>query len=236
MNSDKQILNERELHVLSFTETMEILLRYAIPVAKGEIAVSSEDAIRIAKRMGYPVVVKAISQKVSHKSEANALRLGIETDDDLVRAYQEVIHDLRAYDPKADITGVLVQEMIKDGTEVIVGISKDPQFGLVILFGLGGTLVEVLRDVSLRVAPITRYDAEEMIGEINGYKILEGFRGKQGADLGAIIDILLKVSKLSIEMKESVEELDLNPVIVKSEGRGAKVVDARFVSSKATLH
>lgn len=213
---------------------MEILSQYEIPVAKGGIAVSPEAAIKIARSIGYPVVVKAISEKVTHKSEAKAVKLDVKDDKYVARAYQEVMDNVKKYDAKADVTGVLIQETIKDGIEVIVGISRDSQFGPVVLFGLGGVLVEVQKDVSIRVAPINHYDADEMVREISGYKILEGFRGRPAADIKAITDILLKVSKLSIDKKETVLELDLNPLIVQPAGKGAKAVDARFVVSKAT--
>jgi len=218
-----------ESKILAYADSMKVLSKYGIPVAEGAIARSQEEAVKIAGGIGYPVALKAISGQVSHKTEANAIRLGVKSDSDLVKAYGEVVQNLKTYDPKAEVAGVLIQEMMKDGTEVIVGTTRDPQFGPVILFGLGGIFVEVLKDVSLRVLPITKYDAEEMVREIKGYKVLEGFRGKPRADLGAIIDILLKVSKLATEMEGSVSELDLNPVIVLPEGKGAKVVDARFV-------
>jgi acetyltransferase len=217
-----------ELKILAYADSVEILSRYGIPIAGGGVARSQGEAVKIAAKIGYPVALKAISQQASHKTEANAIKLGVISDGGLVEAYDEVTRNLRRYDPKAEMAGVLVQEMLKSGTEIIVGTKRDPQFGPVILFGLGGIFVEVLQDVSLRVLPITQVDAEQMLKEIKGYKVLEGFRGKPKADLKAIIDILLKVSRLSTDM-ESIAELDLNPVIVQPEGRGAKVVDARFV-------
>jgi len=204
-------------------------------LAKGRVATSSDDAVNVAKSVGYPVALKAVSRQVSHKTEASAIRLGVKSDGELLQAFDEVTGNLKKYDPKAEVTGVLVQEMLGGGTEVIVGTTRDPQFGPVALFGLGGILVEVLKDVSLRVLPITRYDAEMMVKEIRGYKVLEGFRGRPRADIQAIVDILLKVSKLATEMEATVSELDLNPVIVLPEGKGAKVVDARFVVSKGVL-
>jgi len=213
---------------------MEILASFGIPIAKGGVAKSPEEAIAIARRTGYPVALKAISPDVSHKTEAKAIALDVKSDVELSAAYNKVTENLRRYNPGAAITGVLIQEMLKNGTEVIVGMSRDPQFGPVILFGLGGIFVEVLKDVSLRVLPITRFDAEEMVKEIKGYRILEGYRERPKADVEAIVDILLKVSKMSTEMKDSILEMDLNPVIVQSEGNGAKV-DVRFVVPKS-LH
>lgn len=225
-------LASSETTILPYAEGADILSKYGIPLAKGRIAKSRDEAVNIAKSIGYPVAVKAMSLQVSHKTEANAIKLGVKSDAELSQAFDEVTGNLKRYDPKAEVAGVLVQEMLKDGTEVIVGTTSDPQFGLVVLFGLGGIFVEVLKDVSLRVLPITKYDAEEMVKEIRGYKVLEGFREKPRADVAAIVDILLKVSRLSTEMEGLVSELDLNPVMVLPEGRGARVVDARFVVSK----
>jgi len=222
-----------ESRILTYGESMDILNNYGIPVAKGEVARSPEEAIEIARRIGYPVALKVISLEVSHKTEARAIKLDVKSDSELSKAYLEVTDNLRKYDSKAAITGVLIQEMLKNGTEVIVGISRDPQFGPVILFGLGGVFVEVLRDVSLRVLPITRYDADQMIKEIKGYRILEGFRERPRADVEAITNILLKVSKLSMDLEDSILEMDLNPVIVQSDANGAKVVDVRIVVPKS---
>lgn len=219
-----------ESKILPYSDTMEILAKYQIPTAEGGLARSLEDAKRISKRVGYPVALKALSQRVSHKTEANAIKLGVNSDSELLEAYQEVTQNLKRFDRNADVADVLIQEMLRNGTEIIVGTARDLQFGPVIMFGLGGILVEVLQDVSLRILPITRFDAEEMVNEIKGWKILEGFRGKPKADLKAIVDILMKVSRLATDMSESISELDLNPIIVQSEGRGAKVVDARFVT------
>jgi acetyltransferase len=228
-------LSSSETTVLTYDESATILSRYGIPLAKGRVATSRDDALGVARSVGYPVALKAISKQVSHKTEANAIKLGVKSDGELLQAFDEVTGNLRKYDPKAEVVGVLVQEMLGGGTEVIVGTTRDPSFGPVAMFGLGGIFVEVLKDVSLRVLPIARYDAEEMVKEIKGYKVLEGFRGKPRADIQAIVDILLKISKLATEMEGTVSELDLNPVIVFPEGRGAKVVDARLVVSKGVV-
>ena len=228
-------LTSSETTVLTYDESATILSRYGIPLAKGRVATSRDDAVNVARSVGYPVALKAISKQVSHKTEANAIKLGVKSDGELLQAFDEVTGNLKKYDPKAEVVGVLVQEMLGGGTEVIVGTTRDPSFGPVAMFGLGGIFVEVLKDVSLRVLPISKYDAEEMVKEIKGYKVLEGFRGKPRADIQAIVDILLKVSKLATEMEGTVSELDLNPVIVFPEGRGARVVDARLVLSKGVV-
>lgn len=217
------------LRVLDYTNSAKVLAKYGIQMASWGVAKSPEEAAETASKIGYPVAVKAISQRVSHKTEANAIRLGVKSDAELREAFDEVIRNLKSYDSKTEVTGVLIQEMITSGTEVIIGTTTDPQFGPVIMFGLGGIFVEVLEDVSFRVLPITSNDAEEMVKEIKGYKVLEGFRGKPRTDQRAIIDILLKVSRLSTEMRDWVAELDLNPVIVLAEGNGAKAVDVRLI-------
>ena len=143
--------------------------------------------------------------------------------------YHEIIAGSKKYDPKAEIRGVLVQEMVRDGREVIIGMSRDPQFGATIMFGLGGVFTEILDDISLRVAPITRNDAEEMVREVKGHKILEAFRGKPEADIEGIIDTLLRVSQLSMDLGDIISEIDINPLMVFDKGEGVKAVDALVV-------
>jgi acyl-CoA synthetase (NDP forming) len=224
--------NSKEFSILPYEQAIEILSRYGIPIVEGGVARSCKEAIEIAKRLGYPVTLKVLSPQIVHKTEAKVLRLDVKTEPELIKAYDEVTKNAKEYDPKAEIHGVLVQKMLYNGVEVIIGISKDPQFGPVILFGLGGIFVEVLKDVSLRVPPLTRFDAEEMIRETKGYRLLEGFRGKPKFDLEAIVNILLRVSNMSIDLRESILGMDLNPVIVHEEGKGASVVDVRIIKSK----
>jgi acetyltransferase len=215
--------------VLTYLECSNILSKYAIPLARADAATSSEEAVKIATRIGYPVALKILASEIVHKTEADAIRLHIRTESELISGYHEIIRNAKKYCPKVRIEGVLVQEMVQRGTEVIVGVSRDPLFGLTIMFGIGGILVEILRDVSLRVLPITRDDAHDMIQEIKGYNVLQGFRGRPKADVDAITDILLKISRLSVDFKGSLVEMDINPLIVLNEGQGAKAVDLRLV-------
>jgi acetyltransferase len=210
-------------------ESKNLLARYGIKTTEEAAAKSPEEAAQIASRIGYPVVLKVDSPNITHKTDAGAIKLNISNQTDLISAYNEIIANSKKYDPKAEIRGVLVQEMTKDGREVIVGMSQDPQFGPTIMFGLGGVFVEVLKDVSLRVAPITRSDAEEMVKEVKGYKILETFRGKPKADIEGIIDTLLRVSRLSMELGDVISEIDINPLVVFDEGKGVKAIDALVV-------
>lgn len=198
-------------------------------MVSADVATSAETAISVANRIGYPVALKVLSSEIVHKTEADAVRLDIRTESELRSGYDGIIRAAKQLRPEAKIDGVLVQEMVQGGTEVIVGVSRDPLFGLILMFGIGGILVEILRDVALRVLPITRDDALDMIQEIKGYKILQGYRGRPKADVAAIIDVLLKVSRLSVDHKGSLVEMDINPLIVLSEGNGAKAVDLRLV-------
>ncbi len=214
--------------LLSYTETLNLLSSYGIPLARGEIAKSPDEASKIAEQIGFPVVLKVVSPQVVHKTEAGAVKLKLTSSEEVKKAFQEIVENVKRYDSRAEIEGVLVQEMVEDGVETIIGVSRDPQFGPVILFGLGGIFVEVLRDVSLRLPPLTVYDAEEMVREIKGYRLLEGFRGRPKADVKALVELLLKVSRMVVELKDRILEMDLNPVMVRAEGLGAKVVDARI--------
>ena len=181
-------------------------------------------AVEQTRELGCPVALKIQSGEILHKTEAGAIRLGLESDDEVRAAYDEVVASAKRFSPDAAVEGVLVQEMVKEGVEVIIGTTRDPVFGHVIMFGLGGIFVEALRDVSFRVAPVTRADAEEMIREIKGYRVLEGMRGQPAADTGAIADAILRVSQLVTDYAEEIEELDVNPLVVFPEG--AKAVDA----------
>lgn len=210
-------------------QAKRLLSSYGIPVTREEVATSASKAVKIAEKLGYPVAMKISSPQITHKSEAGGIQLNLTGKTKVEKAYRELVRRGKTYNPEAVIEGVLVQEMVSGGAEVIIGISKDPTFGPTIMFGLGGIFVEILKDVSLRVLPITRRDAEEMVQEIKGYEILKGARGKSKADVNAIVDTLLRVSTLATDLGESIAEIDLNPVIVLPEGKGAKVVDTLII-------
>lgn len=207
-------------------QSKKLLSHYGIPIPKGDLAHSVEEAINIAQTLGYPVALKVSSPQILHKTEARGIALRIPDKDHLVEAYRRIMNNAKAYDPSAEIEGVLVEEMAQEGTEIIIGLSKDPQFGPTIMFGLGGIFVEILKDVSFRVPPVTETDARQMIEEIKGAKILKGFRGKPESDWDAMIDTLMKVSTLSLELREVIAELDINPLIVYEQGKGIKALDA----------
>ncbi len=220
-----------KLDVKTLTEHMskKLLSFYEIPVTKERVATTVEEAVEVGSALGYPLAIKVNSPTISHKTEAKAVVLGVKDREELVQAYLQVLANARDYDPKAQINGVLIQEMVNPGVEIILGITYDPQFGPTIMFGLGGIFAEVLKDVSCRVAPLTRLDIEDMIQEIKGFKILQGFRKKPKSDIEAIIDVATKLSRLSIELEGVIKEVDINPLVVFEEGKGAKAVDALIV-------
>lgn len=215
--------------VLSERESKELLSRYGIAATKEAVVGSSEEAVKIATQIGYPVVLKVDSPDIAHKTEAGVVKLGISNEKELIDAYKEIMGNAKKYAPQAKIRGVSVQEMVRDAREVIVGMSRDPQFGPVIMVGLGGIFVEAFKDVSLRVAPLTRADAEEMVKEVKGYKILQAFRGKSEADVEGIIDVLLKLSRLAMDLGDVLSEIDINPLMVLNKGKGVKAADALIV-------
>jgi len=210
-------------------QSKELLRLYGIPVTKEDVAKTEQEAVQVAETIGYPVVLKIDSPDILHKTEAGGLRLNIRNRDELIRAYNEVLQNVRTYNPAARVYGVLVHEMVPDGAEVIVGVNNDPLFGPTVLFGLGGVFVEVLKDVSLRVTPLSRDDALEMMRKTKGFKVLGGARGKAKADVHAVADVLVKVSSLALELEDHVHELDINPLLVHAEGQGVRVVDALVI-------
>jgi acyl-CoA synthetase (NDP forming) len=207
-------------------EAKEICSGYCIPTTKFELAESEKDAVRFANKIGYPVVLKIVSPDVVHKSDVGGVEVGLKGDDDVRYGYRRIIENVKKNDPKARIVGIIVQEMAPPSTEVIVGATKDPQFGPVVMFGLGGIFVEVLKDVAFRVVPFTEDEASDMISEIKAYPILKGYRNTPPADTKAITDILLSTSRLMIDYP-LIKEIDLNPILVYQ--KGAKAVDARII-------
>ncbi len=207
-------------------EAKTVCKEYGIPVTELRIATSAEEAAIYSKEIGFPVVLKIISPDVLHKIDVGGVILDINNKEEAREAYIQILKTVKIHKPNARIEGILVQEMAPPSTEIIIGSIKDPQFGPTIMFGLGGTFVEVMKDVSFRIAPITREDAQEMITEIKAYPILKGYRGKAPRDLDAIINILLDTSRLVMD-NQDIKELDLNPVMVYS--KGAKTVDARII-------
>jgi acetyltransferase len=214
---------------LSEHQSKKLLSLYGIPVTREQAVTTAHEAIGFAEEIGYPVVLKIDSPDILHKSEAGAIRLGVGSKAEIVRVYDEILDNARQYNPKARISGMLVQEMVQGGSEVMIGVSEDSQFGPTIAFGLGGIFVEVLKDISLRVAPLSTLDAGQMVTEIRGYPILQGVRGQKRADIAGIVDVILRISRLAYDWKDVISEIDINPLIVFDEGHGVKAADALVV-------
>jgi acetyl coenzyme A synthetase (ADP forming)-like protein len=209
-------------------ESRAILEAYGIPIARSELAATAEEAVRIAERFGYPVVLKIASPDILHKTDIGGVRINLNSASDVRDAFDLIVYRATRYMPNAEIWGCLVQQQVKAGREVILGMSRDPQFGPLLLFGLGGIYVEALKDVTFRVAPIGQRAALEMTQEIRSYPLLRGVRGEKSADFAAITDALLRVSQLVTDFPEIVE-LDINPLKVFDEGNGALALDMRLV-------
>jgi acyl-CoA synthetase (NDP forming) len=212
--------------LLSEVESKQLLGEAGIPVVPTRLATSRADAVRIAEEIGLPAVLKVISPDVTHKSDVGGVKVGLETADQVSSAYDSIMSSTRAAAPTASIEGVSVQSMAEPGVEVIVGATRDPQFGHVVMFGLGGVLVEMLRDVSMRLVPVEQRDARAMIREIKGLPLLQGYRQYPPCDLDSLEEVILGLSRF-LEEHPEVRELDLNPVLCYPKGLVA--VDARVV-------
>ena len=209
-------------------EAREVLEAYGFPIPESRLAKTPEEAVEVADEIGYPLVLKIASPDILHKTDVGGVKLNLRSPDDVRDAFDLIVYRAGRYVPGARIWGCLVQQMVPGGREVLVGMSRDPQFGPLVAFGLGGIYVEALKDVAFRVAPFSRQEAEEMIREIRSYPLLEGIRGQPPADHEAMVDALLRISQLVTDFPEIVE-LDINPLMVFEEGRGAMAIDMRLV-------
>lgn len=217
---------KEERRILTEFESKKFLKQAGIPVIETRLARTLKEAVLLSQKMGFPVALKIASPEIVHKSDSGGVRLSLNNTSEVRAAYREIIDGVQKKYPSASIQGVSVQKMAKPGTEVIVGTSKDPQFGPVIMFGLGGIFVEVLKDVSFRIIPLGRKDALEMIEEIKGYPLLQGYRGKESVDIPALTEIILKISRVMEENPE-IKELELNPIMAYK--KGALAVDGRII-------
>jgi acetyltransferase len=206
-----------------------LLAVYGVPRPREEMASDVTKAVEAAARIGFPVALKVQSADIPHKTEAGAVALGIATPAALRRAYRQVLASARAAHPGADVRGVLVQQMAPKGVEVIVGVTRDETFGPLLMVGLGGIFVEVLRDVAFAPAPLTREDARDLLAQLRGGRLLQGVRGEPPADVDALIDLLVAVARFASDHADAIAEIDLNPVIVHPRGQGLSVVDALII-------
>ena len=233
MATGKHIIDEARSEgrtVLTEIEAKQLIEQAGISVVDTKLATSKEEAISISRKFGFPVVLKIASPDIVHKTDVGGVKLGLETAKQVGKAYEDILQAVRQKHPQARIQGVAVQRMARPGVEVIIGMSKDDQFGPVIMFGLGGIMVEVLKDVSFGIVPLAKRDAAEMIREIKGYPLLEGYRGQEAVDVSHLEELLLRVSEF-VEQNPEISELDLNPIFAYSDG--AVAVDARVVLEKS---
>lgn len=210
-------------------EALELVKSYGIPVAEFGLARSPDEAVKIANSIGYPVVAKIVSPNVIHKTDVGGVVVGLETPEAVIEAYKK-LKDLEKRMPYAEVIGVMVQRMVPKGVELLVGGFRDLIFGQVVVCGFGGIFTELLRDMAVRLAPLEEGDAWDMVREMRAYQLLLGYRGMPRRDVAAVVDVLVKFSRLLVDNVE-IAEADLNPLIVLEEGKGAYVVDARFIVS-----
>lgn len=225
----KSVRNENRKTLLE-SEAKDLVKSYGISVAPTRLARNEDEAVDIASRLGYPVVLKIASPDIIHKTDIGGVIMNINSEREVREAFRTIIDRAYRYAPKASIYGVTIQKMVPKGTEVIIGTSKDPVFGHIIMFGLGGIYTNIFRDVSFRLTPLSVYEAKEMITETKAYTLLRGYRGEQPSDISSIINILLRVSQLVTEIPDIVE-MDINPLFVYSEGMGSLAIDVKVVLS-----
>ena len=209
------------------SEARDVLDAYGVPLPKTGLAATAEEAVTLAESIGYPVVMKIASPDILHKSDIGGIKLNITSAGEVRDAFDLLVYRGKRFMPDATIWGCQIQQMVKGGREVIIGVNRDPQFGPLIMFGLGGIYVEALKDVTFRVAPLDRRAATEMLSEIRSYKLLRGVRGERPSDQDAIVDTLLRISQLVTDFPEIVE-MDINPLIVFEKGKGVLGIDMRL--------
>jgi acetyltransferase len=228
----KQVLENAKKdgrYAIGDAEAWEILKAYGLSIPRSVLAKTSQEAVEVAGKLGYPVVMKIASPDILHKTDVGGVKVGLETPDQVQDAFDLMLYRTERYLPEAQIWGCQVQEMAPPGgLEVLIGMNRDPQFGPLVTFGLGGIYVEALKDVTFRVAPFTRLDAQAMLKEIRSKALLEGVRGKPAIDKEAIVDTLLRMGQLVQEFPE-IAEFDINPLIVYPKGQGAIAIDMRLV-------
>ena len=212
---------------LTDEEMRRVLNAFGLPMSASAVAHTADDAAALGAVLGFPVVAKVLSSRVQHKTEIGGVRLNLQNEGAVRRAFNDILARAKQAGVLDGVDGVLIQPMLTGGVETMIGVAADRLFGPLIGFGLGGIQVELLGDVRFRIAPLTDHDVDELMHEIRGFRLLEGYRGQPAADIGALRDVLLRVSRLADEVPEIVE-LDLNPVIALPDGHGCRIVDARI--------
>jgi len=218
-----------ERDALTEIEAKMVFKAYGLDITNSKFSESEEDAVAIAKEIGFPIVMKIVSLDILHKSDAGGVKVEITDEQGVRAAYNEILKNAKAYKADADIRGVVIQEMAPWGTEVILGSVNDPTFGPTVMFGLGGIFVEILKDVTFRVAPFSMNQAMEMMREINAAPILDGVRGEKPKDKKRLAETICRYANMIVDLKDEVSETDANPVLVYDEGQGLKIADARMI-------
>lgn len=208
-------------------EGQSVLKAYGLPLPQSILAKNENEAVKLAKKIGYPVVMKIASPQIIHKSDAGGVKVNLANDKDVKDAYKTIVANAKKYNKKAEIKGVLIVEMVKGGKEMIIGSKLEPGFGPVMMLGMGGIYVEVLKDVTFRLAPVTNVEADAMISSIRTQKLLTGVRGEKPSDLAKLSECIQRLSQLVTDFKE-IKELDMNPVLVMEKGKGCKILDVRI--------
>lgn len=217
---------------LTEIEAKQVFEAYQLPVTHSRVAKSEDEAVKLATEIGFPVVMKIVSPQILHKSDAGGVKVNIKDEAGVRATYNTILQNAKAYKADADIHGILIQEMAPMGTEVILGSVNDATFGPTVMFGLGGIFVEVLKDVTFRVAPFSKKQALEMMSEIKGAPILQGVRGELPRDVDTLADIICRYAHMVLDLSDEISESDANPVLVYEKGQGLKVVDARVILKK----
>jgi acetyltransferase len=217
-----------DLPSLGEAETRPLLAAYGIPVVTGGFAKTAEDAGRLADQIGYPVVMKIVSPQILHKSDVGGIRLNLNQTQEVVEVYQDMMEQISLAVPEAILEGVLIEKMAPKGQEVIVGMRRDPGFGPMMMFGMGGIFVELFKDVAFKVAPITRLDALDMIHSTKAGTLLAGYRGLPETDINAVVDMILRLSVLAMDYPQ-IGEIEINPLVVFAKGEGALALDGRVI-------
>ena len=221
-----KVKNEKRPNLLE-EEGQEVLKAYGLPLPKSALATNEAEAVKTAKKIGYPVVMKIASPQIIHKSDAGGVKVNLTNDAEIKDAYKTIIKNAKKYDKNAEIKGVLIVEMVKGGKELIIGSKLEPGFGPVIMLGMGGIYVEVLKDVTFKLAPVTDNEADDMIASIKTQKLLQGVRGEKPSYIAKLSECIQRLSQLVSDFKE-IKELDMNPVLVMEKGKGCKILDVRI--------
>ncbi|MEM2759260.1 MAG: acetate--CoA ligase family protein [Nitrososphaerales archaeon] len=220
------VKNQKRTHLLE-EEGYEVLKAYGFPTPKSILAKDEEECAKAAQQIGYPIVLKIASPDIIHKSDAGGVKVNLSNEQEVRNAYRSIMSSAKSYKSDATILGVLVQELVKGGKETIIGAKQDPKFGPLVMFGMGGIYVEVLKDVVFRLAPINEFEAKDMVESVKTSKLLKGVRGEKPSDVDALVDCLLRLSQLVMDFPE-ITEFDMNPLLVLEDGKGCRAVDVRI--------